>query len=132
MATSKKHTGRSRAGPTAKAAAARSTSPASPASPAPPADAATALVLGSSLSIRDVKDRALQLRAMLDSGRATVDARSLESIDTAGIQLLLCAALAAQRRGFKLQLLGAERLQNGAASVLGVSEQLALAVEALP
>jgi ABC-type transporter Mla MlaB component len=90
------------------------------------------LALGAALSIREVGERALQIKAMFATGTAEVDARTLESIDTAGLQLLLAAAAEARRRGLKLKLLGAERLNSGAASALGVADQLAAAAEILP
>jgi anti-anti-sigma regulatory factor len=94
--------------------------------------AAAALPLGSSLSIREVGERAAQLKALFASGSAEVDARKLESIDTAGLQLLLAAAAAARRRGLTLKLLGAERLNSGAAGALGLAEYLAAAAQILP
>src|SRR5579863_1204925 len=60
------------------------------------------LPLGASLSIREVSECAAQLKALFAAGSAEVDAHELQSIDTAGLQLLLAAAAAAQRRGLKL------------------------------
>jgi anti-anti-sigma regulatory factor len=90
------------------------------------------LPLGASLSIREVGERAAQLRAQFAAGSAEVDAGMLESVDTAGLQLLLAAAAGARRRGLKLKLLGAERLNTGAARALGLAEHLAAAAEILP
>ena len=90
------------------------------------------LSLGASLSIREVGERAAQLRALFAAGSAEVDVGMLESVDTAGLQLLLAAAAGARRRGLKLKLLGAERLNTGAACALGVAEHLAAAAEILP
>jgi ABC-type transporter Mla MlaB component len=90
------------------------------------------LSLGASLSIREVGERAAQLRAQFAAGSAEVDVGMLESVDTAGLQLLLAAAAGARRRGLKLKLLGAERLNAGAARALGVAEHLAAAAEILP
>jgi anti-anti-sigma regulatory factor len=90
------------------------------------------LQLGSSLSIREVGECALQLKTMLSSGATDIDASKLESIDTAGIQLLLAAATTAQRRGFKLKLLGAQGLKTGAARSLGLQEHLGELAEILP
>jgi anti-anti-sigma regulatory factor len=89
------------------------------------------LQLGSSLSIREVSECARQLKAMLANGPLDVDASGLETIDTAGIQLLLAAAAGAQRRGFKLKLLGAHGLKGGAARSLGLSEHLGELAEIL-
>jgi ABC-type transporter Mla MlaB component len=100
--------------------------------PAGAACSAGPLALGSALSIREVGERAAQIKAMFATGAAEVDARMLESVDTAGLQLLLAAAAEARRRGLKLKLLGAERLNTGAASALGVAEHLAAAAEILP
>jgi hypothetical protein len=100
--------------------------------PAAAACGAGPLALGSALSIREVGERAAQIKAMFATGAAEVDARMLESVDTAGLQLLLAAAAEAQRRGLKLKLLGAERLNTDAAGALGVAEHLAAAAEILP
>jgi ABC-type transporter Mla MlaB component len=96
------------------------------------AAAAGPLSLGASLSIREVGERAAQLRAQFAAGSAEVDVGMLEIVDTAGLQLLLAAAAGARRRGLKLKLLGAERLNTGAARALGVAEHLAAAAEILP
>jgi anti-anti-sigma regulatory factor len=90
------------------------------------------LQLGASLSIREVSDYAAQLKPLLAKGPTDVDASRLESIDTAGIQLLLAAAVAAQRRGFKLKLLGAQGLKAGAAGSLGLNEHLGELAEIVP
>jgi ABC-type transporter Mla MlaB component len=90
------------------------------------------LALGSSLSIREVGERAAQFKALIASGSAEVDAGKLESIDTAGLQLLLAAAAAARRRGLTLRLHGAGSLGSGAASALGLADQLAATAEILP
>ena len=96
------------------------------------ARAAGKLRLGSSLSIREVGERAAQLKALFTAGSAVVDAGELESVDTAGLQLLLAAAAAARRRGLTLKLLGAGGLHTGAADALGLAEQLAATAEILP
>jgi ABC-type transporter Mla MlaB component len=90
------------------------------------------LALGSSLSIREVGERAAQFKALIASGSAEVDAGKLESIDTAGLQLLLAAAAAARRRGLTLRLHGAGSLGSGAASALGLADHLAASAEILP
>jgi anti-anti-sigma regulatory factor len=90
------------------------------------------LQLGSSLTIREVAECAVQLKGLLANGPTDVDASRLESIDTAGIQLLLAAAAAAQRRGFKLKLLGAQGLKSGAARSLGLAEHLGELAEIVP
>jgi anti-anti-sigma regulatory factor len=99
--------------------------------PVPTPARSNVLQLGSSLSIREVSECATQLKAMLANGPLDVDASRLETIDTAGIQLLLAAAAAAQRRGFKLKLLGAHGLKGGAARSLGLSEHLGELAEIL-
>jgi anti-anti-sigma regulatory factor len=102
---------------------------------APPATGiarAKVLQLGASLSIREVGEYALQLKGLLTGGPLEIDARLLESIDTAGIQLLLVAAASAQRRGFKLKLLGAQGVRTGAAQSLGLDEHLGELAEILP
>ena len=90
------------------------------------------LQLGPSLSIREVSECASQLKRMLPHGPTSIDASKLESIDTAGIQLLLVAASSAQRRGFKLKLIGANGLKTGAARSLGLQEYLGELAEILP
>jgi len=90
------------------------------------------LALGSSLSIREVGERAVQFKALIAAGSAEVDAGKLESIDTAGLQLLLAAAVAARRCGLTLRLHGAGGLSSGAASALGLADHLAATAEILP
>jgi anti-anti-sigma regulatory factor len=90
------------------------------------------LQLGPSLSIREVSECAVQFRALLAVGHTDIDARKLETIDTAGIQLLLAAAAAAQRRGYKLKLQGAQGLKDGAARSLGLNEHLGELAEIVP
>lgn len=90
------------------------------------------MALGSSLSIREVGERAAQFKALIAAGSAEVDASKLESVDTAGLQLLLAAAAAARRRGLTLRLHGAGSLNSGAASALGLADHLAAAAEILP
>jgi anti-anti-sigma regulatory factor len=129
---------RSRTGqPVVQAAAAASAAPletaATATNAAPDASSASgALVLGASLSIRDVGECAAQFKAMFAAGSAEVDARMLESVDTAGLQLLLAAAAAARRRGLTLKLLGAERLNAGPVNALGLTDHLAAAAEIQP
>jgi len=91
-----------------------------------------ALVLGASLSICDVGECAARFKAMFAAGSVEVDARMLESVDTAGLQLLLAAAAAARRRGLTLKLLGGERLNAGPANALGLTDHLAAAAEIQP
>jgi anti-anti-sigma regulatory factor len=93
---------------------------------------ASVLKLGASLSIREVSECATQIKGLLSVGPTDIDATLLETIDTAGIQLLLAAAAAAQRRGFKLKLLGAQGLRTGAARSLGLSEHLGELAEIVP
>lgn len=93
---------------------------------------ASVLKLGASLSIREVSDCATQIKGLLKAGPTDIDVSQLETIDTAGIQLLLAAAAAAQRRGFKLKLLGAQGLRTGAARSLGLSEHLGELAEIVP
>jgi anti-anti-sigma regulatory factor len=131
MAQKKKASGGSRTavkpanrGATRPQAVARATAPVAVA-----ASTTGPLPLGSSLSIREVGERAAQLKALFAAGSAVVDARKLESVDTAGLQLLLAAAAAARRRGLTLKLLGAGSLNTGAADAL--AEHLAATAEIL-
>jgi anti-anti-sigma regulatory factor len=82
------------------------------------------LQLGASLSIREVSECASQLKTMLANGSTDIDLSKLENIDTAGLQLLLVAAVSAQRRGFKVKLIGAQGLRTGAARSLGLHDHL--------
>jgi len=100
--------------------------------PAEAMAASKVLQLGSSLSIREVGEFAGQFKAMLAAGATDVDANQLESIDTAGMQLLLAAAVAAQRRGLKLRLLNAQGVKIGAARSLGLTEHLVELTELVP
>jgi anti-anti-sigma regulatory factor len=90
------------------------------------------LQLGASLSIREVGECAAQIKTLLANGSMDVDAAQLESIDTAGMQLLLAAAVAAQRRGIKLRLLNAQGVKIGAAQSLGLTEHLVELAEIVP
>jgi len=85
--------------------------------------------IGPLLTINEVAGTRAALDRMLAGGGARADARGLESIDTAGLQLLLAAARAAQERGLKLRLEGGQRLVRGAAEALGLAAQLTAAVE---
>jgi anti-anti-sigma regulatory factor len=123
--------GRTRRSRTAAAAPAPAAT-ALAAATAAPSGTASALVLGASLSIREVGECAAQFKAMFAAGSAEVDARMLESVDTAGLQLLLAAAAAARRRGLTLKLLGAERLNAGPANALGLTDHLSAAAEIQP
>jgi len=89
------------------------------------------LSLGGALTISEVREWGRALEAMLMAGAATVDARTLGTIDTAGLQLLLAAARSAQDRGLKLRMLGCARLLTGAADELGMGAQLNGALELL-
>ncbi len=106
--------------------------PAADAAPAAEAPSAGPLRLDASLSIREVGERVLQLKAWLAAGRSELDVSKLETIDTAGLQLLLAAAAAAQRSGARLRLIGGQRLLAGAAGALGLAEPLTAAAEILP
>jgi ABC-type transporter Mla MlaB component len=106
--------------------------PALPAVPAAAAAPSNVLHLGSSLSIREVGECATQFKTLLASGTTHADAALLESIDTAGMQLLLVSAVAAQRRGFKLRLLNAQGIKDGAARSLGLTKYLVELAEVVP
>ncbi|HEX4375982.1 MAG TPA: STAS domain-containing protein [Steroidobacteraceae bacterium] len=94
--------------------------------------ASQVLQFGASLSIRDVTDYAVQIRSLLDDGPIELDLKRVETIDTAGLQLLLAVARDAERRGFRLRMRGAEAIRTGAARVLGLDTQLASLTEILP
>lgn len=92
------------------------------------ATAVRTLCVGSSLSIREVGAVCVQLQQSIEAGPVEIDLRGLESIDTAGVQLLLAAVLTARQRGSAVQWLGAEKLLSGAAGALGLDAQLAATV----
>lgn len=121
-----------------KARTARHPRPRTAAAPAAPSAtvATRALSLGSALTVREVGRQAQALKQLLLPGvlepqALRLDARELESIDTAGLQLLVAAAAAAQRRGRRLQLLGGQRLLDGAAADLGLRAPLLEMLEVL-
>jgi len=87
------------------------------------------VVLGPALTIAEVGQYARALAAMLSQGQARADAGSLESIDTAGLQLLLATAAAARERGLTLRLQRPPQLLIGAADALGVAGELAAVME---
>ena len=91
--------------------------------------ARAALRLGPLLTIREVAPARDALDALLASGAAHADASALESIDTAGLQLLLVAGRAARQRGLRLRVRGGERVLREAADALGLATQLSEAVE---
>jgi anti-anti-sigma regulatory factor len=86
-------------------------------------------MLGPALTIAEVTQAERSFTAMLAGGAAHADAGALESIDTAGLQLLLAVAAAAQERGLKFALRGSSELLQGAAHALGVGGDLAVAME---
>jgi anti-anti-sigma regulatory factor len=104
----------------------------SPAATVLAADASGALCLGASLTIREVGEYAAQLKALFAAGSADVDAHQLESVDTAGLQLLLAAGAAARRHGLTLKLRGVANLNSGAAVALGLADHLSATAEILP
>ncbi len=85
-----------------------------------------ALALGATLTISDVGDCR---RALLQTDAARLDARALRVVDTAGLQLLLAAGRAAQRRGERLAIDGAAGLLSGAAASLGLETALAAVLD---
>lgn len=88
-----------------------------------------ALSLGAALTISEVAECHRALQVLLAGGAASIDARNLKSIDTAGLQLLLVAGRAARERGVTLKLLGSTEFLTGAAAALGLREELAANVE---
>jgi len=87
------------------------------------------LALGPTLTIRDVRDCQRALQRMAHAGAARLDAHALRVVDTAGLQLLLAAGRAAQRRGQRLALTGAAELLRGAAESLGLTAELDAVLE---
>jgi anti-anti-sigma regulatory factor len=87
---------------------------------------------GPSLSIRDVGEYAVQVRTLLGNGPVELDLRRVETIDTAGLQLLLAVAATAERQGYRLRLRGAEAVRTGAARSLGLEQQLNALTEIVP
>jgi ABC-type transporter Mla MlaB component len=93
---------------------------------------ARALALGSSLTIVEARAVQRSLSAWLERGRAEADARALERIDTAGLQLLLAVGRTARARGLTLRLSGAPPLLLDAAGSLGLASALTEVVELTP
>jgi anti-anti-sigma regulatory factor len=89
----------------------------------------TSLALGASLTIVEARACQRSLSALLERGHAAADAHALQSIDTAGLQLLLAAGRAARGRGLTLKLSGARALLLDAASSLGLGSELTEVVE---
>lgn len=90
------------------------------------------LSLGTALSIREVGECRKKLQAMLAAGLSVVDVGEVQSVDSAGVQLLLAAASAARAQGLTLRVQGGDKLIKGAAGALGLSEHLAATAEVLP
>ncbi len=95
-------------------------------------DDSTQLELGASLTIVEARACQRSLRALLERGHAAADAHALQSIDTAGLQLLLAAGRAARARGLTLKLSGARALLLDAATSLGLGSALTEVVELTP
>jgi anti-anti-sigma regulatory factor len=85
-----------------------------------PASGGSCLRLGASLSIHEAADCQLQLRSALAAGLTEIDVAALETIDTAGVQLLLVTARAAHAQGGRLCFSHAHKLLSGAADALGL------------
>lgn len=90
---------------------------------------ATRVALGASLTIVETRTLQRSLNALLQRGRAEADAHALQTIDTAGLQLLLAAGRAARARGLTLKLSGARALLLEAATSLGLGSALTEVVE---
>ena len=67
------------------------------------------LQFGPSLSIRDVTDYAVQIKTLLDDGPVELDLKRVETIDTAGLQLLLAARRHAADGGRELKVTNPSR-----------------------
>jgi len=86
--------------------------------------------IGASLSIHDVGAQRRELQNALDHGVEELDVTALEAIDTAGVQLLLAVAAAANVRGGALRFTGADKLLLGAAQALGLGTPFGAPTEA--
>jgi ABC-type transporter Mla MlaB component len=93
------------------------------------ARAGSTLTLGTGLTIAELAGVHRAFCGMLERGAISLDARSLQSVDTAGLQWLLVAGRSAQQRGVRLRLRGGTRLLEGSAAALGIAADLAAAVE---
>lgn len=89
------------------------------------------LRLGSLLTIAEVADVYARLQPHLQHGVVDIDARALESIDTAGVQLLLAAGREARERGGVLRVHGGESALHAAAEALGLTAPLRAVVESM-
>lgn len=90
--------------------------------------AAPELMLGPELTIREAAEQRARLLLMLEAGRDRIDASALRTVDTAGLQLLLAASLAARSRGRRLTFAAAGGLMQSAGA-LGLAEQLGAVAE---
>jgi hypothetical protein len=97
--------------------------------PRPRAGSRGELALGHALTITHIGRIAREFRQRPDGSFPSLTARSLQSVDSAGVQWLLVAALAAQRSGQRLKVHGAGPLLTDAASALGLGEQLSASME---
>ena len=70
----------------------------------------------------DVKERLLGFIA----GAIDIDVSGVQIVDTAGLQLLVSAALAWRRRGHRFAISGTSRALSDAARVSGLSDVLPL------
>ena len=95
---------------------------------ATPAAIDTATVLDETLEIQDVEACFGELRAALASGLpVTLDVSRVARIDTAGVQLLIAAQIAAEKRGNPLQVRGESAALNAAMESLGLGKSFPVA-----
>lgn len=86
------------------------------------------LYLPASLTIRDAAQVRAQLLGALDGAtRLFIDARDVEVVDTAGLQLLMSACKSARRRGIAVRVSSPSQYLCEAASLMGVTSHLGFA-----
>ncbi len=99
----------------------------------PTADAANlpcALVLGSSLNIDDIAALADRLREEVQGDEVVVDAAAVETVDSAGLQLLAALVRSTQSRGGQVHWSGVAPPFTEAATTLGLGDMLGIPAQA--
>lgn len=91
-----------------------------------PAAVAGPLRLDTTLTIREAATLVGQLRVAVAAGAPVLDGSGVEQVDTAALQALAAAAVAARQAGQPITWAGASRSLNGTAKLLGLVPVLGL------
>lgn len=84
------------------------------------------LRLDTILTIREAATLVGQLRTVVAAGAPVLDGSGVEQVDTAALQALAAAAVAAREAGQPITWAGASRSLNGTAKLLGLVPVLGL------